>query len=226
MTPKALIFDASTLINLSMNGMLDALEALKKIFPGKFLITKDVEYETIAHPLQIKKFELGALKIKQLLNNKIIELPESAGIKNYEIEEKTKEILKLANSSFIAENSYLHLIDSGEASCLALSEIFTEKGVKNLVVMDERTTRMLCENPENLRKLMENKFHAKIKSIKENFSFFSRFKIIRSCELMYIAYKNKLIELKNGNVLDALLYAVKYKGCSVSRNEIEEMKRL
>jgi len=92
--------------------------------------------------------------------------------------------------------------------------------------MDERTTRMLCEKPENLQKLLENKLHTKIKSKKENFPSFSQFKIIRSCELMHIAYKNKLIELKNGNVLDALLYAVKYKGCSVSRNEIEALKNL
>jgi len=226
MTPKALIFDASTLINLSMNGLLDVLEALKKIFRGKFLITEAVEYETIAHPLQIKKFELGALKIKQLLNKKILELPSSLGIKNSEMEERIKEILKSANSSFFAKDSYLHLIDNGEASCLALSELLTDKGIKNLVVMDERTTRMLCEKPENLRTLMENKLHTKITTKKENFSEFSKFKIIRSCELMYIAYKNKLIDLKNGNVLDALLYAVKYKGCSVSRNEIEAMKNL
>ena len=43
---------------------------------------------------------------------------------------------------------------------------------------------------------------------------------------MYLAHKNKLVELENGNVLDALLYAVKYKGCSVSRNEIEALKNL
>src|SRR3989338_4865044 len=150
MTPKALIFDASTLINLSMNGLLDVLESLKEIFPGKFLITEAVEYETIAHPLQIKKFELGALKIKQLLDNKILEIPSSLGIKNSEIEEKTKEILNISNHTFISQDSYIHLIDLGEASCLALSKILTDKGIKNLICVDERTTRMLCEKPENL----------------------------------------------------------------------------
>ena len=223
---KALIFDASTLINLSMNGLLDVLEALKKIFNGKFLITEAVEYETIAHPLQIKKFELGALKIKQLLNKKILELPSSLGIKNSEIDERTKEILNTSNNILIAKDSYLHLIDNGEASCLALSELLTEKGIKNVIAVDERTTRMLCEKPENLRMLMENKLHTKIKAKKENFPQFLKFRIIRSTELMYLAYRNKLIELEDRNVLDALLYAVKYKGCSVSRNEIEEMKNL
>jgi len=226
MTPKALIFDASTLINLSMNGLLDVLAKLRKIFQGKFLITENVRYETIEHPLKIKKFELGALKINFLLKQKIIEMPDILGISEKEIEEKTRELLNTSNHTFIAQESYIRLIDSGEASCLALSELLSRKGIKNAIAMDERTTRMLCEKPENLQKLLESKLHTKIKVKKENFLAFSQFKIIRSCELMYIAYKNKLVELENGNVLDALLYAVKYKGCSVSRNEIEALKNL
>lgn len=223
---KALIFDSSTLINFTMNGLLDVFIKLKKEFDGKFLITENVEYETIKRPLKIKKFELGALRIKSLLDNKIIELPISIDIKNSQIEELTKDILKVANHTFIVKDSYIHLIDDGEASSLALSEILDKKGIKNMIVMDERTTRMLIEKPENLHKLLESKMHMRIKAREENFSLFSKFKIIRSCELAYIAYKKQLIELKNDEVLDALLYAVKYKGCSVSRSELEEMKRM
>lgn len=226
MKQKALIFDASTLINFSMNGLFDVFSKLREIFNGKFLITEGVKYETIKRPLTIKKFKLGALRINDLLKRKVIELPGSIGIKNLEIEERTKELLKMSNHTFIAKNSYLHLIDMGEASCLALSEILSRKGMKNILVIDERTTRMLCEKPENLRKLLETKLHTKVTVKKENFPEFGKFRVIRSCDLVYIAYKNNLVGLKNGDVLDALLYAVKYKGCSVSRNEIEEMKRL
>ncbi len=226
MKRKAIIFDASTLINFSMNGLLDVLSKLRKIFNGKFLITKSVEYEIIKRPLKIKKYELGALRIRAILRKKILELPSSFGIKDYEVEKRTKELLKLANHTFIVKNRYLHLIDLGEASCLALSEILTRKGIKNVISIDERTTRMLCEKPENLHKLLETKLHTKIIAKRENFSEFAKFEIIRSCELAYIAYKNNLVDLKDQNLLDALLYAVKYKGCSVSRNEIEEMKRL
>jgi len=226
MKQKALIFDSSTLINLSMNGLLDVFSKLKETFNGKFLITEDVKYETIKRPLNIKKYKLGALRIQDLLNKKIIELPSSLGIDHSQIEQRTRELLKVSNHTFIAKNNYLHLIDRGEAACLALSELLNKKGIKNLLVIDERTTRMLCEKPENLQKLLETKLHTKVKIKKENFPEFSKFKVIRSCELVYIAYKNKLVDLKNGNVLDALLYAVKYKGCSVSREEIEEMKKL
>jgi len=223
---KAIIFDAGTIINFSMNSLLDLFEKLKKVFDGKFLITKGVAFEVIERPLKIKKFELGALHIQELLNKKIIELPSSIGIKNNEIENRTTELLKLANHTFVARNRYLHLIDTGESSSLALSEILTRKGIKNIISIDERTTRMLCEKPENLQKLLESKLHTPIRARKENFSEFQKFKIIRSTELAYIAYKKNLIDLKDKNLLDALLYAIKFKGCSVSREEIEILKKM
>ena len=223
---KALIFDSGSIINFSMNGILDVLAKLKKIFRGKFLITESVKEEIIKRPLNIKKFELGALKIQSLLDEGVIEVPSSLGIKNLEIENDTKEILELANRAFFIKDRYIHLIDKGEASCLVLSEILSKRNIKNLIVIDERTTRMLCEKPGNLHKLLETKLHTKINFNEKNFSRFSEFKFIRSCELLYIAYKKNLVELKNGKVLDALLYAVKYRGCSVSKNEIEEIKRL
>ena len=43
---------------------------------------------------------------------------------------------------------------------------------------------------------------------------------------MYILYKRGIIKLKNHNILDALLYAVKFKGCSISDEEISEMEKL
>jgi len=208
-----------------MNGLTYLLEELKKKFPGKFIITKDVRYETIDRPSTIKKFQLGALKIKSLLDNKILEMPSSVNINDEEIKKETNEILNIANNSFLARKGFMHIIDKGEASCLALSLIASKKGIDNIVVIDERTTRMLGEKPENLRKLFENKLHTKVE-LKQNFYFLKNIKFIRSSELVYLAYKKNLVKLKDGNVLDALLYAVKYKGCAISRQEIEEAKKL
>jgi len=224
MKQKAIVFDSGILINFSMNGLLELLGELKKVFKGKFLITEYVEYETIKRPLNIKKFELGALTIKKLLDDGIVEYPESIGIKGSEIKEKIGEILDLSNHAFFTKGKDLHLIDKGEASCLVLSELLNQKGIKNVIAIDERTTRMLCEKPENLQKLLETKLHTKVIMKKENLPFFKRFKFIRSAELVYIAYKRGLVNLKNGKVLEALLYAVKYKGCSISKEEIEEIK--
>jgi len=43
---------------------------------------------------------------------------------------------------------------------------------------------------------------------------------------MYVAYKKGLIKLKGELVLDALLYALKFKGCSISGEEIRQIKRI
>ena len=164
---KILIFDSSSLITLTMNSLIDLLADLKKQFQGKFLITKSVKYETIDKPLTIKKFELGALKIKKLLDEKVLEMPESININEQELKEKTQEMLKIANSSFLAKNEFMHIIDDGEASCLALSLILEEKKIENVIAIDERTTRMIGEKPENLKKLFESKLHTKVELKKD-----------------------------------------------------------
>lgn len=226
MTSKAIIFDSGVLISFSMNGITDIIEKLKGSFKGKFLMTSEIKREVIDTPLKIKRFKLEALKIKKLLDKGIIEMPSSLGIKDFEIKKRTKEITDIANNLFRGDEEDIHLIDTGEASCLALAEILDKKGIKNVIAVDERTMRVLVENPENLRKFLEKKLHVKISIRKENLKFLKKFSIIRSPELIYIAYKKRLIEAEDISALDALLYAVKYKGSSISSSEIEEMKKL
>jgi len=229
---KAIIFDSSTLISLAMSALLPELKELKKIFKGKFIITNGVKKEIIDKPITIKRFELEALKLKQLLDQKVLEMPSSLGINDEEILKKANEILSTANNIFVGQvqgeksQKTIRIIDLGEASCLALSRILAEKGVKNVIAIDERTTRMLGERPENLQKLLERKLRSKISLKKENFEFFKGFRFIRSAELVYVAYKKGLVRLKNHVVLDALLYGVKFKGCAISGDEIREIKRI
>ena len=89
--------------------------------------------------------------------------------------------------------------------------------------------KMVSEVPkhkgaENLRKLLQKKLHTNVSSDTKNYAYFNGFKIIRSTELVYIAYKKNLCELKDKKILEAMLYGVKYKGCSVSEEEIGEVK--
>lgn len=223
---KAIIFDASTIISFSMNGLLREFRELKKIFKGKFLITEKVKFEAIDKPLTIDRFKLEAIKIKGLLEEGIFELPSSIGISNQEILKKTEDYLNNANSVFTGEKGEIHLIESGEASCLALSELLTQKGVPNVIAVDERTTRSLSETPEELKNFLEGKLYIKIKSDREKMNIFKKFKFIRSTELIYVAYKRGLLELKNHDALNALLFALKYKGCAISRDEIQEIENL
>jgi predicted nucleic acid-binding protein len=223
---KIIIFDSSTIINFAMNGIIDILIKLKEVFGGKFIITQSVKYETIDRPRQIKKFELGALKIKQLLEQGVLEMPEAIGIPSPEIERKTKEIMSFTNHAFSFEGQWMNIIHAGEASCLALSMLASQKGIKNALAIDERTTRMLCEKPENLHKLFESKMHTKIDYSEKNLAQFKNIKIIRSAELLYIAYKKHLTGTDNPEYLDALLYGVKFKGCAISQEEIKEIERM
>lgn len=223
---KAIIFDSGTLISFTMAGLVQELKELRKIFNGKFLITNEVKYELVDKPMGIKRFELEAMKIQQLLDEKFLELPSSIGVKDSKISNEGKNFLDIANNTFSTKKGPVKLIHNGEASSLALSKILTQKGIKNVIAIDERTTRMLSEKPENLKKLMEKKLHMPITAKIENYKLFKEFKFIRSPELVYVAYKKGIVRFKKGPVLDALLYAVKFKGAAISGDEIREIKRL
>lgn len=224
---KAIIFDSSTLINFAINGLLQEFRELRKLFDGKFLITGEIVGEIIDKPMKIKRFELEALKLKELITDKVVEMPSSLGIDENKISRMTAEIMNLANNTFFGQGNAMHIIDIGESSCLALSRLLNEKEIKNVLSVDERTTRLLCEKPENLMAIFQKKLHTDLKFKKENLKSFVEFKFIRSAELIFIAYKKGIVKLRNhGNVLDALLYAMKLNGCSISDEEINEMKRL
>lgn len=223
---KAIIFDSSTLISFAMNGLLDYIRELRKIFDGKFLLTEDIKREIIDTPLTIKRFKLEGLMIKQLLDEGVLEMYGSEGIGKKELDDETKRIMDISNSTFINKGKNINIIHTGEASCLALSRLLTKKGVMNVVAVDERTMRMLCERPENLKRLMEKKLHIKLQANTKNYEEFKGFEVIRSTELIYVAYKKKMIKMKNGMLLDAILYALKFRGCSISDEEINEIKKL
>jgi hypothetical protein len=224
---KAIIFDASSLISMSMNGLLPELEALKKVFGGHFLIPKDVEYEAIERPIGITRFALEGLRLKELYKKGVLESPSVLGIDEREIALKTSEMEALANNMFSSSRGKIKLIHKGETACLALSRICDSKMIKNAICIDERTTRMLVEKPENLKDLLERKMHTKVKLGKREFGFFRDFRIIRSTEMIYIAWKKDLVRLKDGKkVLEALMWALRFKGCSISHEEIKEIVRI
>lgn len=223
---KALIFDTGSLITLSMNGLLYLVERLKKNFDGKFLITREVKYEIIDKPIGIPRFELGALRVKNLLERNIISLPESVDISPNKIKKETERIMEIANHSVKSKGRWIKIVSPAEMSCLALSLKLLERGIKSLIVIDERTTRLISEKPENLQKLMSQKLHTEVIVFLNKLKEFSKLKFIRSTELVYVAYEKDLLEIKGKKALEAVLFATKFKGSSVSFNEIEILKKL
>jgi len=219
---KALIFDSSTIITLALNNMLNVLQQLKESFDGNFLITPSVKKEIIDNPLNQKRFELEALQISSLLQKGIIELsaPE-------DLEKETDNVMRIGNSAFEANNEQIKIIHEGESSCFALAKLLS-KDYEIFLAIDERTARMLSEKPDNLRKLFEKKLHTEVSADGSKFNYFEDFKIIRSAEILFSAYKRGFIELPANpeTVIDALLFASKFSGCSISYDEIERAKQL
>ncbi|MDP1695714.1 MAG: hypothetical protein Q8L29_02265 [archaeon] len=223
---KVLIFDSGPLINLSMNGLLYILEELKKNFDGKFIITEAVKQEVLDRPMEIMRFELGALQIENLIKNKILEMPPSIGISEEKIKLKTREIMNIANHFLQIKGQWLDLVSEAEISCLALSSELKEKNIDSIIAIDERTTRLLCENPQNLERTISEKMHEKAKIVAKDTEIFHQFKFIRSSEIVYVAYKKGVVRISGKKVLEALLYATKFKGTAISFEEIDELKKL
>ena len=130
-----------------------------------------------------------------------------------------------ANRTMQVKGQWVHLVEEAEMSCVSLSAELNRRGFDTLIAIDERTTRMLCENPYNLEKIMSEKLHQNVKLISGNAKIFGKCNFIRSSELVYTAYKKGLIKLTGKRVLEALLYATKYKGASISLEEIDTLKK-
>ena len=174
----------------------------------------------------IERFELGALQIQNLIDSNVLEMPSSRDIDEEKIRKDTLLFLDKANHFMQVRGKWVNLVEEAEMSCFALSKELTERGIDNLIAIDERTARMICENPQNLERIMSEKLHQKVNIATEESDIFSKFRFIRSPELVYAAYKKNLIHLKGKKVLEAALYATKFKGASISFEEINKLKSM
>ncbi len=221
---KFAILDAGPIISLTLNGLTHTITKLKEKFPNiTFIITPQVKKETIEKGMTVKKYELEAVKIQDLINRGVINM-SSDFIKNATLAKETERVLSLANKVVKANGEFIQIVQVGEASCLAFSRLCN---AENLIIIDERVTRLLTESPDNLKKIMERKLHTSVNLNSSILKDFREFRYIRSTELAYIAYKNNLLEYsKNLQLLDAVLYSLKFAGTSISSKEIEEIKNL
>lgn len=230
---KIIVFDAGPVISLTLNNLLWVLEDLKKYFNGNFYVPMAVKHELIDKPLKTKKFKFEALQIIPLISNGTFEI-----IHNDFIVSKTRYLVDLANRCFKAKGNYIQIIQDGEMEAVSTALYFKS----DTIVVDERITRMLIENPKDVKRTLERRLHTQIHVDKKNLNTFheivKHIKVIRSIELVTIAYelgildkfmdhKQKLMVNDVENVLlEGVLWAVKLNGCSVSENEIKDIIKL
>lgn len=221
---KALLFDSGPIISLTMNNLLWIIEPLKAAFRGQFLITPAVKKELIEVPLNIKRFEYEALQVMKLVDQGVLEVAEP------DAQKKGNEILDLMNSIYQCKGNPLRIVHEAEVETLSAACALEQP----TLVIDERTVRLLLEDPESLRKLMEKRLHAPVtmnrKTAADVNKMLCDLRIIRSAELVAVAYTHGLFQnivpaKGKGILLDALLWGVKTNGCSITEREIEEIKK-
>lgn len=223
---KSLVFDSGPVISLAINDLLWILAELKKKFIGDFLISEDVKKEIVDRPLVSKKYKFEALRILNLV--------EEGSLKVFygDIKKKTEVLMELANNLYFAKGRPLTIVQRAEMESLALASSVNS----DAVVVDERTTRLLIENPRKLGALLQRKLKADVAYNGGTYRQFQnevgRVNVIRSVDLVAVAYELGLLdrylfkpELKK-TLLEGVLWGVKLNGCSVSNEEIDDIIKI
>ena len=225
---KSLIFDAGPIISLATNNLLWILEPLKKKFNGKFYITEAVRKEVVDRPLETKKFKFEAIQVESLIEKGVLEI-----IDNVFIRENTPRLLNTANEIFGAYGNYMKIVHFAEISVIAAAVNINS----DAIVIDEKTTRFLIENPRMIVEILKKTLHTSISVNENNLKEFNNtikdIKAIRSIELVTIAYEQGLLNSyitkmadARKDLLEGVLWGVKLNGCAVSKDEIEQIVRI
>ncbi|MFC2154615.1 hypothetical protein ACFLRC_03965 [Candidatus Altiarchaeota archaeon] len=188
----------------------------------EIIVPEGVYEEIVDRPLKSKRFALESLRIKRLFSDGVISEVDADP-------EKTKEILKTSNHLFYMKKRPIQILHRGEAEALSL---LVEHDCEALLV-DERTTRLLVERPEKLLEVLSRQNHKHVEMDKGKLNKLKKIipktNIIRSTEIAAIAYEKGILaryyRFDQPQLLDAALAALKYSGCAISWQEIEEYKK-
>ncbi|MCX8166929.1 MAG: hypothetical protein N3E37_03695 [Candidatus Micrarchaeota archaeon] len=222
---KTVICDSSVLVCLSNSALMSVIDFLVEKAKIRFVIPYEVYQECILHPDQIKAHAWSSIKIKQMT------VKGSVEVVNLTDEEKklSDYIYNLGNNSFFSGSIPITLFHKGELEVLALALSRDYK----YIAIDERTTRVFFEDYRLLLKHLEHEFSTRInvssRNINELLSLFGSKVFLRSSELLYIAYKKGYFNSfrdDRDKALEYSLYAVKYRGCSISFKEISELIKI
>ena len=217
---KCVVFDSSTLISLSSSCLFNAVGRMFSEMGLRGVISSGVEAESIITPLRVKRFELNAVRIRHGVEEGWLEIVKLDPDSNSSV----AELMSQANSSFQGPRGPLTLVHLGEVEALVLAE----KLGAHLVAIDERTTRMLVEEPEKLKRLISRRQHSKIlrdKRLSDSISKrFGSLRFIRSSEIAALAFEKGFLKGEIGSgkkALEAVLYSLRYGGCALGSSEIE-----
>lgn len=214
------VLDSSSLITFSDNCLIKILKHLSEKEGIEFIIPQSVYIESVETPLKIKRFELNAIRIRDAV--------EEGFIKVVKTSQNTSALLarmeRITHDLCSCQGKPIRLVHAGEAETLALIREINA----GILAIDERTTRMLIEEPQNIMRFLEKRHQCKVvvdaKALEEFRGEFGGIRIVRSVELVALAYADGAFQMEihgSKQALEAALYAAKFAGCAVSFNEIE-----
>jgi len=212
-----IVFDTGPLISLSNTCLLEALNYL----PSELYITPTVYREVYVHPRRKRIYAWSAERIGELIGRKIFVHTLSAA------DLSTVEHLdRVLNSVFYSSRGPIRILQRGELEAVVLAQ-----RLDKILAMDERTLRLIIEDPEQLRARLARKLHGWVKVNKERLErareLIRDIFVVRSVDIVAYAYEKGFLHDKKDPVaaLRAALYALKYNGCAVSEEEIERYLR-
>lgn len=213
-----IVCDSSSLISLGNSCTLNLIPFFSDEHDIDFYIPKAVKLEVVEKPIQTKRFKFTGLKMKQLVEEdylKVIEEP---------VKEYTDRFLELCNSLLSPRNGEknIEVLHRGEAEAIAALKYL---GTKNLLI-DERTTRLLIEDIQVLKDYISSQVKKEIninEDVKEKIKIEANdIDVIRSSELISRGYEEGFFKEKTRDMLEGSLYGVKFAGCAIKNEEIEE----
>jgi len=215
-----IVCDSSSLISMGMNCFLPLLEELSS--KVSFVVSEGVIDEIIHRPAETKRFKLSSIRFENLLEEGIIEAVTGDP-------QTISEIVDLANNIFYAKHKPMTVVHKGEAEALAIA-----LDTKGVLLIDERTLKMLLEDPLSLKNLLQKRVHRNVREEHHNMDAWrKRIKnppLLRSSDLIAYAYSTGLLGKYFGRdspgILEASLWSLKFSGCSITPGEIQEYLRV
>jgi hypothetical protein len=96
----------------------------------------------------------------------------------------------------------------------------------HVMVVDERTIRLLLEDPDELRFLLEKRTGARVhfdRNVTDEIQeIVGDVLMLRSADIVAYAWEDGLLPRKDKEYIESVLYALKYTGCAISEQEIQE----
>lgn len=221
---KSIICDSSSLISLAETCNINVISFLKTFADVQFVIPPSVYSEIITCPIRIPQFEFGAVRLRKLLDDEVISVfsPPTLAV-------DTKQLLSLANNVFRLDGQPLQIVHAGEAECLAAYS----SAQASALAIDEKTTRLLVEDPYKLAEAMQSEYKGKLLVDKQALDQFNlrckKITVLRSSELLATAaLKGFFSDFKDfeDEAFHSSLYALRRAGCSLPTTELEEYGKL